>query len=467
MLEAKAENSNRYFFHVEQVKGIERGRRAYVVGRKGTGKTAISQYLLESANQTTRFCEKLSFKNFPFNELYRLKNEGFAFQNQYITLWKYLILSAICKLMSKNPAVRAEVRVPLARLFNPDPLDDLARWVSKCTSDNFDLKSVQPDGATGTTAHGAESAWIDRVTTLEKIVYGNVDTAEYFILFDELDEDYRDAARASEGHEYYKALLTGLFKAVQDVKTSMQARRLNVRPVVFLRDDIYSLLGDPDKTKWDDYKIELEWNRESLRKVLAFRISRAISPQMKPLSFLDAWNSIFLTHHIVAGGGNGKGVHIFDYITRSTLMRPRDYIRFISNCATLAASAERPTKISGKVVKGVDKAFSNYLRSELVDEIRGAIPDIEDILDVLSQIRKQTFSVDEFRAQYTLLCKQRHFSEQDPDFVLKILFLFSVVGNQPKQTNQVVFKYANKEANLNYSEKIVVHRGLFKSLQIM
>ncbi|MEQ2936098.1 hypothetical protein AAAX57_20400, partial [Bacteroides fragilis] len=67
-LDAKLEDTDRYFYSQNEVDDILSGEKCYVIGRKGTGKTAISEYLLKKAN--FKFSEKLSFKNFPFNELY-------------------------------------------------------------------------------------------------------------------------------------------------------------------------------------------------------------------------------------------------------------------------------------------------------------------------------------------------------------------------------------------------------------
>jgi cold shock protein len=43
-LEARSEDNDRYFFHVKEVSSIENGDKCYVIGRKGSGKTAISEY---------------------------------------------------------------------------------------------------------------------------------------------------------------------------------------------------------------------------------------------------------------------------------------------------------------------------------------------------------------------------------------------------------------------------------------
>src|SRR5262249_14452277 len=60
------------------------GKKYFVVGRKGTGKTAISEYIRKIQKHDV-FSEKLTFKNFPFNELYSLSNNKYTMPNQYIT----------------------------------------------------------------------------------------------------------------------------------------------------------------------------------------------------------------------------------------------------------------------------------------------------------------------------------------------------------------------------------------------
>lgn len=92
-------------------------------------------------------------------------------------------------------------------------------------------------------------------------------------------------------------------------------------------------------------------------------------------------------------------VNSFEFISGSTHLRPRDFIRYIQVCAedTLTQGYKQ---IHPKTIKFVDKAFSNYLRDEIVDEIHALLPDINNILQIISQIRKQTFTVTEFKEVY-------------------------------------------------------------------
>jgi ABC-type dipeptide/oligopeptide/nickel transport system ATPase subunit len=125
-LEAKQENNSRYFFHIEESAKILNGERFYVIGRKGSGKSAIGEYILNlnKARQDNFnvFAEKLSFKNFPFNDLYALENSKYTHPNQYITIWKYIIYSSICRLMVQNQNIDAEVRKVLEKLYPPNPI---------------------------------------------------------------------------------------------------------------------------------------------------------------------------------------------------------------------------------------------------------------------------------------------------------------------------------------------------------
>jgi len=100
-LEAKLEDNERYFYHLDLVNKLEKGSRSYVIGRKGTGKTAICEYLFQNKSHNI-FSQKLTFKNFPFNTLYSLSNDQYNNPNQYITIWKYVIYSSVAKLLIDN-----------------------------------------------------------------------------------------------------------------------------------------------------------------------------------------------------------------------------------------------------------------------------------------------------------------------------------------------------------------------------
>jgi len=464
-LEAKSEDNDRYFYHTSDVNKILDGKKYYVIGRKGSGKTAIAEFI-SKIQDAKIFSEKLNFKAFPFNELYKLYNDGYTVPNQYISIWKYVIYSSIAKMMIKNENVDSQIKSILENIYSNEP-DRLEGKIRKWTATAFSIKALSfalnVNGQISESENNLE--WKDKVDILEKLLKDYLDDSKYIIVFDELDEDYREILIQSKSKDYIH-LLTSLFKAVQDIRGYFKEK--NIFPIVFLRDDIYELLNDTDKTKWSDLSIELDWDEDDIKKLLAFRISRAKDRNcVKPLNFEDAWYSIFSREQIRYGANKKYASDLFNFITKSTHLRPRDYMRYLQTCSSVAyeksASCITPT-----IVRSQDKAFSNYLKNELQDEIYAIFPNIAKILDLFSQIRKPLFTIREFKDSH---CS--HFindpninsAEKDPDFILKILFHFSVIGNKSR-TGKEFFRYKNKEARFNFNETIVVHRGLLKSLQI-
>ncbi len=466
-LDARFEDNNKYFYNYDEVNSIINSEKCYVIGRKGSGKTAICEYIINS-QKFNSFSVKLSFKNFPFNELYSLNNSRYTYPNQYITLWKYLIYSNVCKMMVRNENVPSNVRDELSKLYPPQDIKQLARKISEWTSTEFGATILGNGGTLKLDRNIKENEipWIERTNTLEDVILTYCDTSKYYVVFDELDEDYRNV-KVREESDLYISLLTSLFKAVQDVKSTFYNTHHQIMPIVFLRDDIYALIDDSDKNKWSDLKVELEWDKNKIKNLLAFRISKDINATFsKEMTFEEAWYKIFQYGGVTYGDHQRKKMSSFDYIARSTQLRPRDFIKYIQQCCEITES-EGLKFIPPRIIKHVDRAFSNYLKNEIRDEIFPLLPDIECIFQIISNMRKWIFNVNEFISEYNKYVVAGTIKEKNVELVLDYLYNFSVIGNQHRTIkDKHFFKYLHTNMTYNKDENIVIHRGLFKSLQI-
>src|SRR5208283_3035022 len=83
-----------------------------------------------------------------------------------------------------------------------------------------------------------EEVWPELIPHMERIILTFIDSSKYFIVFDELDEDYR-YFWDDENRERYIPLVLGLFKAVSNVRWALGRAQASILPIVFLRDDIY------------------------------------------------------------------------------------------------------------------------------------------------------------------------------------------------------------------------------------
>jgi Cdc6-like AAA superfamily ATPase len=76
--EAKGDDKlNTYFSEIPEYEGIKNGEYRYIIGRKGTGKTAIIEQLTnEIEGSYDKFYKYLSLKNFPIQSLRGLKDKS-------------------------------------------------------------------------------------------------------------------------------------------------------------------------------------------------------------------------------------------------------------------------------------------------------------------------------------------------------------------------------------------------------
>ena len=460
-LEAKQEEE-KYFYFVNEAADILSGKKNMVIGRKGEGKTAIAQYICNQKDSQI-FTAKMTFKNFPFNILYSLSDDHYTKPNQYISIWKYLIYTSICKQMISNGNIDGNITTQLIKRFpTEDKNRKLSRLIEKYTVKNFGFQILSSGVNVERDKDKEDISWIDGVEILEDTILENIDDSKYYIVFDELDEDYKNFNTEEEKANYFD-LITGLFKAVQDVRTLFWEKNLNVFPVVFLRTDIFNLITYSDKNKWSDSIIKIVWTRDKLKALIQHRLNILFGTS--GLSFDECWRRLFGIWKVKYGSRKMKGMESFDYILRSTQNRPRDFIKYFQECA-VEALRNNSFLVSPQLVKNVDNEFSEYMKNEIIDEMYAVLPEYDDIFAILSLIRKQTFKPNEFVDKYNQMVEENTIPERGAEKVLKLLFEFSVIGNDPSIKHQAIFKYERDSAKFNFKENIIVHRGLYKALQI-
>lgn len=263
----------------------------------------------------------------------------------------------------------------------------------------------------------------------------------------------------------YLSLITSLLKATSNVRRVFSDHDCNIFPIVFLRDDIYELLSDPDKNKWEDNLINLSWKRSELKNLLAFRIARSRDRDAEDFSFDNEWANLFQSTSMRTS--NGKFVPTFDYLLSLTHFRPRDFVRLLK-VAAKSSLRQGHKRISGDTIRGVDSSYSGKFREELVNEIDGVIPDISGLLSYFGATHKQRYPYPQFIRHIEDYLATDDCHEQtkllSATSIARILFHFSIVGNANTRNNRPIYKYERNHLTLNPNEPVVFHRGLLKTM---
>jgi len=301
---------------------------------------------------------------------------------------------------------------------------------------------------------------------LEKFTVNNCPGGTYYILFDELDEDYKDILIKPDHKDKFFQLLTSLFKAVQDIRYKTRGRNFNFIPLIFLRSDIYDLLRDPDKNKWRDRVIDLNWSESGLRRLLTYRISKAIDADGAMLSFDEAWRMIFSANFTRYGKGKKSSKETFLYILDSTYLRPRDLISYVRECAKSAIENEEDI-ISNVEIKEATELHSLYMQRELVDEMQSVVDDIEEIFGIFTDLHKINLNYNNLITKITSYINDsgRQKDGLSAESIVDLLFYFGVVGNI-SPGGKKTFSYHGNHIRLRKNETLCLHRSLLKGLQI-
>lgn len=204
----------------------------------------------------------------------------------------------------------------------------------------------------------------------------------YFILIDRLDEDWiEDRLR--------HLLIRGLIDTVREFRKVRQAKI-----VVCLRydliDRVFRLTRDPgfQEEKYEAMYLELGWTREQLIDLLDARVNHMVRRRYTK-------QRVF-ARDLLPRTSSKPDVSL-DFILERTLMRPRDVIDFFNRC--IAQAADNP-KITPQMLKQAELEYSQYRLRSLVDEWFADYPNLQKFVTILKE-RPTTFALDEITDEET------------------------------------------------------------------
>lgn len=263
-----------YFYKTDIVEDLLETNKWLVLGRKGTGKSAIYNYLLNSNKNNIG----LSFKDYPwkYHQLYKdeMENEF----SSYNKAWEYLFLvQIIIKLYnignknSHSKEMNEAYKLILNLYGNPNPtvIDVIKTKLGSLTSASvLGLFSIEFADSTNNPKykHALRYNSENLCQYLNKIIENEIENKKIFILVDQLDEQW-----LKDEVEEYKKILVSLLNTTS--KMNCSKFKNNIKIIVFLRNDIYNSLVFNDKNKMlNDSSVTIKWDEASLNKMFMQRI---------------------------------------------------------------------------------------------------------------------------------------------------------------------------------------------------
>lgn len=320
-------NIGEYFVDTGVFTKIKKGKKFLILGRKGSGKTAL--FKLATSEKIGRKMIDMDFSSYPWTVHASLKENGISPENAYLISCKFTFLVAICNEWAKNckdKKLLNESKKIISRIYGTDEpnffewLIDKFKRIKKIKLPDISSGSLGAieleDKETGFLSNTL-SRWID---VLKEFVLSNFISEPITIKLDRLDDGWNSS-------EETKLIIIGIMKAAKEINLLLEIRDHPQTIVVFLRSDIYNELRFNDKNKFNQHIEILEWSDEKLIEVASKRISKSLSLSC---SSDEAWNNVFSQEPM------RQSAKISSYILKRTMGRPRDIIAFCHFCQEIA-----------------------------------------------------------------------------------------------------------------------------------
>lgn len=448
-----------YFLTTDAVRRIRNNELFLILGRKGSGKTALVRFFAASSGNV--ISRALSLKGYPWNVHSARVDLGAAEIEVYVSSWRYLIALEVALLAYKkatdleHPSAKAIKKFADENFGSVDPsLNDILRPPKIRLSGTslepevfgFKLGSIEFERKAGDLGLGVELNALSKLLLDAAIALAQASGIQSLLLhFDELDQGITtfDNSRA--------VMLVGLILAARDVRLETKDKPVPVNPVVYLRTDLWDELVFSDKNKiTQTAALNLEWTSDQLLALIDARLRARLGSSAN-------WDKV--TTPTLMRGSQAKWNHI---LVR-TFLRPRDVIKFLNSALVQAKNrVDEPLVLDNQDVVNARDGYSVYLKKELDDEIIAHWPQWEEALQACSAISTITFTKEEFMHEYgKWRSSQNSASAED---ALKTLFQFSVIGYARRSGyggSSWAFQYTNPEAGWDSSAtSFKVHLGL-------
>ncbi len=331
-----------YFVPTGQYNEAKRGRAQLVVGRKGSGKTAIF-YGVRSTYKPSHAHIVLDLKpeGHQFTKLREalLQHLSAGVQQHVLTaFWNYLLLIEITRkiveddrrLSFQHPNRRA-AWCRLVELYGDDAKTEQGDFSERLLALVDTIIARGPSiGLISTTAQVTELVYGQDIRTLSDALstYMVASGKEaIWVLVDNLDKSWPvQSARAED-----ILLIRSLLEASRKLQRQFENRGTECHTIIFIRNDIYAHLVNETSDRGKDTAVLLDWtDPEVFKEVIRRRIIRSTDLDG---DFESLWRIVFDSHV--------RGEESFSYVLSRTLMRPREVLRFCRSCLDVAVSRGR------------------------------------------------------------------------------------------------------------------------------
>ena len=378
MAENEFATLGQYYLQTDEFGRALRGEVNLVVGRKGTGKTALfSQVRNKKRADRRNIVVDLKPEGY---QLVKLKEQVLDYLSagakaHLITaFWEYLLYLEICyKLIEKDaqtylrdPQVHDDY-VALRELYEKSPdvsegdFSERLLALSSRLAEDYGTQFGSKEGVRLTSSEITAIVHSSAIRKIETLVSRYLRHKEaVWVLFDNLDKGW--SARGLATGDII--ILRCLIDAARKIQRQMRRDGHDFDVIVFVRNDVYQLLMDESADFGKESRASLDWGEaDLLRELLRKRLVQNGFPA--DADFYQVWSRVCVSHY--------KGEETSQYLIDRSLMRPRNLLKAFNACRGFAVNLQHDRIEPEDLEKGL-RAYSNDVLVDADQELTDIEP---------------------------------------------------------------------------------------------
>ncbi|MGS1813853.1 P-loop ATPase, Sll1717 family [Klebsiella oxytoca] len=239
-----------------------------------------------------------------------------------------------------------------------------------------------------------------------------------------------------------------------------------VRPLIFLREDIFEVLSLNDSNKLrEDCGELLHWSRETLMKMLLQRIN-----------YYAARNNKDLVHDVddlFDRPEMRQRAKPSNYLMKRSMMRPRDMICLLTKTISsmrddkndpFSENQSVGNKLEAEYIYHAEPSYSEWLKQEVIDEWAVQRPEIRVLLAAIQNNSSTVFTKDELLSEIQKI--DSTYNDELINEHIRFLFDISLIGFKVGQSTIWRYKCFYPSQGFIDSDEYKIHDGLIRVLNL-